>query len=285
MLTQERSFYSHLLCFIRRVSTGTVRKKFNWSFGNRKTQVQSPKPKVDSNRPKSSLPPPPTHLNVDQVMWHKFLETYLYTPVNIFQALLKSMLRLMISESWAEKPLTPKQGKHFEGESMHFMQFAASLVQLVEKPHPPPPNRENFWNVDLLHAISSIFGSSGRKAPPPPLQPTRKFFWRWMVKSLLIHYANHFDVLHWQIASLHNVKSYLFIKKSKKRYEFGGWHFEPILSCNNEVPNALLLKVELYMVENFVIDLRVGVGGPLVNALDTKIVILVIFLWSFVCGI
>ena len=68
----------------------------------------------------------------------------------------------------APPPVT-EEGKNFKTGSIHFMQFPATLVQLAEKAPPPPHDQEGEnWRLDLfIHAISSNFGSAGRKAPPP----------------------------------------------------------------------------------------------------------------------
>ena len=81
-------------------------------------------------------------------------------------------------------PPAAKEGKNYETESIHFMQFPATLVQLAEKPLPPPPSgqrKKKFWDwIYPLHAISSNFGSAGRKAPPPPPSQRGKKFWGWI---------------------------------------------------------------------------------------------------------
>ena len=109
--------------------------------------------------------------------------------------------------SW-QKPsphLWSQTVKFFWTRCIHFMQFVPTLVQLAEKPthSPQQPDSEIFFRLDLsiscnlyhlwftgrkapllwtdsekildwiypFHAISSNFGSAGRKAHPPPLMP------------------------------------------------------------------------------------------------------------------
>ena len=62
-----------------------------------------------------------------------------------------------------------KEGKNSETESTHFMQFPATLVQLAEKPLTPATKEGKFLDwIYPFHAISSNFGSGGRKASPQP---------------------------------------------------------------------------------------------------------------------
>ena len=82
-----------------------------------------------------------------------------------------------------QKSLPPpllNEGKFFYTESIHFMQFPATLVFVAEKPSPSPPPPE--WGKILLHwiyypfhAISSNFGFLWQKSPPP--QNEGKFFY------------------------------------------------------------------------------------------------------------
>ena len=72
-------------------------------------------------------------------------------------------------------------GKTSETGSIHSMQFqqlGSAGRDLL--PPPPGPNREKFWEwIDSFHAISSNFGSAGRKAPLPPVTKQGKF-WDWI---------------------------------------------------------------------------------------------------------
>ena len=67
--------------------------------------------------------------------------------------------------SWQKAPPPPLMKKIWDWNgSIHFMQFPATLVQLTEK---PPPQEKKFWDwIYPFHAISSNFGSVGRKGPP-----------------------------------------------------------------------------------------------------------------------
>ena len=66
-------------------------------------------------------------------------------------------------------PPNDQRVKKSETGSIHFLQFPATLAQLAEKTPPPPAVKEGkFWDwIYPFHAISSNFGSAGRKAPLP----------------------------------------------------------------------------------------------------------------------
>ena len=68
----------------------------------------------------------------------------------------------------APPPPSGQRGKEFKTRSINFMQFPATLVQLAEKPSPSSKRGKQFWEwIYPFYAISSNFGSGGRKAPPP----------------------------------------------------------------------------------------------------------------------
>ena len=129
-----------------------------WSFVTRKTYIdQSPKPQVGSNR-------------------LKCISEHILCTIQIHMWKLGRK---------APTPPSPfEQETFFEGGCMHFMHFPASLVQVAEKPPPPlpppththitpPPEQgRNVWRwMYAFHAISSIFGSGGRKPFPPTHTP------------------------------------------------------------------------------------------------------------------
>ena len=127
--------------------------------------------------------PPPTSFNIGQIVWQKWLANYFHVPVNTFHAHLKSMLRLMIHKSLAEKPTPPQQpnkekGKMFRlGLYISCMTKQGKILDWIYTFHaissnfgsagrkvPPWPNRENLLDwIYTFHAISSNFGSAGRK--------------------------------------------------------------------------------------------------------------------------
>ena len=63
----------------------------------------------------------------------------------------------------------PKREKS-ETESIHFMLFPATLVQLPEKPPSSGQRGKTSETIYPFHAISNNFHSAGRKALPPPPQ-------------------------------------------------------------------------------------------------------------------
>ena len=126
-------------------------KCFNYSckatpclvFRIRKTYVdQSPKPQVGSNWPKS--PPPPTPF----LPFGEILGLHLSHDVTL-----------------------PKHISHI---------IEHLIGDLAEKYPPPPPSSwtENFLDwIYPSHAISSNFGSAGRKVPPPPVVRLKILDW------------------------------------------------------------------------------------------------------------
>ena len=63
----------------------------------------------------------------------------------------------------------PQQENFFKTGFVHFMQFWATLLQLVEMPPPPPPGTGKIiWHwIYPFHTILSNFASAGRQAHPP----------------------------------------------------------------------------------------------------------------------
>ena len=123
--------------------------------------IQKAKPQLDVNWLKS---PPLSFLPFGEILsshcvtWHNFAKPYFMHHW---------------TSHWgpgrkAPSPAT-KEGKNSDTKSIHFMQFPATLVQLAESPPPLWTKRGKFWDrIYPFHAISSNFGSTGKKKAPPP---------------------------------------------------------------------------------------------------------------------
>ena len=144
-------------------------------------------------------------------LWSVIRILYLYTCISLTGSLTKlfcyiwnkggphsnnSMLKIIISENWAEKPRlfylfvrdpayithveypwsphSSQRGGNSETESIHFMQFPATLVQLAEKSPPPPTSSQRGKNTETesIH-IMQFPATLVQLAEKPPSQLVR----------------------------------------------------------------------------------------------------------------
>ena len=183
---------------------------FSLSFFLRKTTVfiQQAKLQLDANRPKSPPPPPPSFLPFGDIVgshcltWHNFAKPYFmhhwpshwgpgrkppqwpkrekfWNWIYPFHPISSNF------HSAGRKPPPPssQRGKNSETESIHFMQFPATFIQLAENPPPHPAAKEGKI-LRLNLSISCNFQQlwfSWQKAPPLPHSSQRgKKFWDWI---------------------------------------------------------------------------------------------------------